>query len=161
MLKACSAGAAKGRRSPEQKGVATSDPALAAARVWSGMIARIDGMVLEWQRLEHRVSVLARTRCMAFASACESDLPEAKAMRALDARIAAAQRCADRQLKGVLTARPTSLEGMIAKLELALTIVGRFGWQEIVQDLLAEGIADLRDAGAAKYQSPRPPSGPG
>lgn len=118
-------------------------------------------MVLEWQRLEHRVSVLARTRCVAFASACESDLPEAKAMRALDARIAAAQRCADRQLKRVLTARPASLEGIIAKLELALTVVGRFGWQDITQELLAEGIADLCEGCVVNYQSPRPPSGPG
>ena len=82
---------------------------------------------------------------MVFDKACDSELPEASAMRILNKRIEAAYPELEKEA-GAISALPTlSAEGALAKIELGLAVQGPFDWRDHAIELIEEGIIDLRD----------------
>jgi hypothetical protein len=120
------------------------DPAVLGARDWLAGHSKLNTMVLNWQRLEHNLADKARILEIDFSAACESDWPEARAMRVLNRKIQTTQRKLARQLTDVRALPALSIDGAVAKVELSLHVQGAFDWQENARELLEDGIAELR-----------------
>ena len=63
------------------------DPLVSAVSAWEAKRYRLDAMIFEWQGLEDKLSYKARELRVDLAEACHGDLPEARAMRALNSKI--------------------------------------------------------------------------
>ena len=113
----------------------------------AGWIARdeqLNVMQLRWQDFEGLLFDKARRMGMDCEQACLSDLPEAQAMRALDADIEETRRWLVAAGGEIRLTPATTVAGAIAKIELGLRVQGPFDWQDHALELLEEGIAELR-----------------
>jgi hypothetical protein len=119
------------------------DPLIVAAEEWRAMRLWLDAMICEWQGLEDQLARKARELEIDLADACQSGMPEARGMRALDARIEATQRRLIRRLRQVRGLEATTLAGAIAKVSLGLAAQGKFDWQDNARELIEEGIEEL------------------
>lgn len=123
---------------------AECDPVPERAEAWMAKKARLEAMIRRWQHLESVLYAKTR-RDLAFDKACESELPEASAMRILNKRIEATYPELEKEA-GAIGALPTvSAEGALAKIELGLAVQGPFDWRDHALELVEEGIIDLRD----------------
>lgn len=123
---------------------ADCDPVPEKAAAWMAKKARLEAMIRRWQHLESVLHAKTR-RDMAFDKACDSEFPEASAMRILNKRIEATYPELEEEA-GVISALPTlSAEGALAKIELGLAVQGPFDWRDHAIELIEEGIMDLRD----------------
>jgi anti-sigma factor RsiW len=122
-----------------------ADPLVLANARWQAARSKVDAKTAEWQKLEHRLFAKARSRAMDFAAAGKSDLPEAKAMRALDRKIRRGYLRLAESAKRVRATRATSILGALAKIELGLKVQGLFDWKANAQELLEEGVMEARE----------------
>jgi hypothetical protein len=97
-------------------------------------------MYLRWQHFETLLFDKARGMGMGCDTAGESDLPEAQAMRALDAEIDETRRRLDASAGEIRRVRATTVAGAIAKIELGLKVQGPFDWQDHALELLEDGV---------------------
>lgn len=119
------------------------DPFIVAVEDWRKLRSCLDAMILKWQSLEDQLACKVRGLKIGLADACQSDIPEAKRMRALDARIAATQRKLMYRLGQIRCREARTLAGAIAKVRLGLEAQGKFDWQENARELIEEGIDEL------------------
>lgn len=82
---------------------------------------------------------------MELATVRDSELREAKAMRALDARKRRA--CSDRAASAARARkmRAASLGEALAKIELGLKVQGAFDWKPNARALAEEGVMEARE----------------
>jgi len=121
-----------------------ADPLVLANARWQAARSKVDAMTAEWQKLEHRLFAKARSLAMDFTAAGKSDLPEAKAMRALDRRIGAAYRRMQRVAAEAAAQPAVSMAGALAKIELGLKVQGEFDWREHALELIRVGVGEVR-----------------
>jgi hypothetical protein len=115
------------------------------AAEWIAADERLAAMYLRWQRFETLLFDRARRMKMPCEEACDSDLPEAQAMRALDTEIEETRRWLDASAGEIRLTPAATVAGAIAKIELGLKVQGPFDWQEHALELLEDGIAELRE----------------
>jgi hypothetical protein len=121
----------------------TSDPIVAAVAAWLIERAAHDAMAEEWGDFESKLIAKTRDK-VGPAQARRSRLPEARAMRALDKRIAACWKRLERDARKVVLMRPTSAQGALAKIRLAVRIQGPYDWHEdYVYALVQDGCEQL------------------
>jgi hypothetical protein len=111
---------------------------------WIAGHEQLNLMQLRWQGFESLLFDKARRMGMGCEEACESDLPEAQAMRALDEEIEAARRQLDAAAGEIRLIPATTIAGAIAKIELGLRVQGPYDWQDHALELLEGGLAELR-----------------
>jgi hypothetical protein len=111
---------------------------------WTAADEKLRTMQLEWQRWESVVFDKARRMKIGCERACQSNWPEAKAMRALDPQIATASA----QLRTLVgegrRMRATTISGAVAKIQLGLRIQGPYDWQDNALELVEDGLTELR-----------------
>jgi hypothetical protein len=114
------------------------------AASWMVRKARLEGMIRQWQSLESILHAKTR-RDRTFGEACDSDQPEACAMRILNKRIEATYPELEQEAEAISALPTMSAEGALAKIELGLAVQGPFDWREHALELVEEGLKDLRD----------------
>jgi hypothetical protein len=123
---------------------AVFDPVVARAAEWIAACELAAAMEAEWRGLETRLFGRAAVLGMDPLLACRSGLGEARAMRALDRRIAAAYRKMQR-VAGEAVAQPAvSMAGALAKIELGVRVQGEFDWREHALELIRDGVGEVR-----------------
>jgi hypothetical protein len=99
---------------------------------------------LKWQDFESRLFDKARRMRMRCDRACKSDMPEARAMRALDKEMDEIWQWLEVTAAEIRQIPATTMAGAIAKIELGLKAQGPFDWREHSMELIEEGIGELR-----------------
>jgi len=120
------------------------DGLVAKATEWVATEDWRDAMHEQWQKLEGLVFDEARRLNIGAAAACGSDMPQARAMRALGAKVKEAGRRMDEMAEEISLTPATTIAGAIAKIELGLRVQGPYDWQEHAFELLENGISELR-----------------
>jgi len=120
------------------------DTVLAAVDAWIAKDVCVTAMQLEWQRYENVVFDRARRMKIGCERACQSNWPEARAMRALDLEIKAAYPHLARLAWDVRQLRALTIAGAVAKIQLGLQVQGPYDWQEHAFELVEGGLVDLR-----------------
>jgi hypothetical protein len=120
------------------------DELVVRASAWIAGDEQLNVMQLRWQGFESLLFDKARRMGMGCDEACESDLPEAQAMRALDEEIEESRRRLNAAAGEIRLTPATTIAGAIAKIELGLRVQGPFDWQDHALELLEEGLAELR-----------------
>jgi hypothetical protein len=123
---------------------AAPDELAAKAAGWIATDEHLTALQLRWQHFETLLFDKARQTGMSCEHACQSNLPEAQAMRALDTEMEATRRQLDATAGEISLIPATTISGAIAKLELGLKVQGPFDWQDHALELLEDGIAELR-----------------
>jgi hypothetical protein len=123
---------------------AAPDELASKAAEWIATDSRLTALQLSWQHFETLLFAKARQLKIDCAHACQSNLPEAQAMRALDTEIEATRRQQAAAAGEISLIPATTISGAIAKLELGLKVQGPFDWQPHALELLEDGIAELR-----------------
>jgi hypothetical protein len=114
------------------------------AEAWSDQLSCLTAFVREWQKLEHCLSIRACSLGVTLSEACLSDLPEAAQMRRLESKIAATERALARRLKQIQAMPATSIDGALAKVELALKMQEPSDWRQDSWRLAQEGLVELK-----------------
>ena len=120
------------------------DELAAKAAQWIATDDRLTAMQSRWQRFESLLFDKARRMGMGCDEACQSDLPEAQAMRAIDEDIEETRRQLNAAAGEIRLTPATTIAGAIAKIELGLRVQGPFDWQDHALELLEGGLAELR-----------------
>ncbi len=129
------------------EGASTSgipDAVVSHAAAWTAADENLTAMQLRWQDYETAVFDKARRMKINCARACESNWPEAQAMRALDLQITAAYAHLEALAGKVRRMRATTISGAVAKVQLGLQVQGPYDWQEHALELTEDGLAELR-----------------
>jgi hypothetical protein len=121
------------------------DELAARAARWIATDDRLTAMQLRWQHFEGLLFDKARQLKMSCEHACQSNLPEAQAMRALDNEIEATRRQQAMAAGEIRLMPATTIAGALAKIELGLKVQGPFDWQDHARELLEDGVAELRE----------------
>ena len=121
-----------------------SDPLVAAASAWMAEDDRREAMIRNWQGLESDLFDKAHAMKMNCAKACRSNMPEARAMRALNREIEASFNGLVQAAEQASLMKARTVEGAIAKIELGLAVQGPFDWQDHALELVQDGLAELR-----------------
>lgn len=117
---------------------------LARAAEWASADERLTSMQLQWQDYESAVFDKARRMKISCARACESNWPEAQAMRALDLQITAAYAQLEALAGQIRRMRATTISGAVAKIQLGLKVQGPYDWQDHAYELVEDGLVELR-----------------
>ena len=120
------------------------DPVHDRAVSWMAKKARLEAMIRQWQSLESILHAKTR-RDITFDKACDSDQPEACAMRILNKRIEATYPELEKEAEAISALPTMSAEGALAKIELGLAVQGPFDWRDHALELVEEGLKDLRE----------------
>jgi hypothetical protein len=123
---------------------AAPDELASKAAEWIATANRLTAMQLRWQHFETLLFAKARQMNMSCEHACQSNLPEAQAMRALDTEIEETRRKQVATAGEIRLIPATTISGAIAKIELGLKVQGPFDWQDHALELLEDGIVELR-----------------
>jgi hypothetical protein len=126
-------------------GHGTPDMIVAHAAAWTAADENLTAMQLAWQDHESAVFDKARRMKINCARACESNWPEAKAMRALDVQITAAYARLEALAGKIQRMRATTIAGAVAKIQLGLQVQGPYDWQEHALELVEDGLVELRE----------------
>jgi hypothetical protein len=102
-----------------------------------------DGLVRQWQALEHQLSLRVKPLGMDLKQGGESNLAEARAMRALMRRIRASDRRFAEEAARILRVRSSSAEGALAKIQLGLRMQAPSGVGEVWYALMQAGVEEL------------------
>lgn len=120
-----------------------SDPIVERAAAWIAERQRLDSLTFAWQRLETQLMGRAKALGVDMDDAREPGLPEARAMRVLDAKMETSHRKLADLVAAVRSMRAVSAEGALAKVDLGLRVQGRYGWQDHALELLQGGADEL------------------
>jgi len=123
---------------------AAPDQLASKAAEWIATDERLTALQLSWQHLETLLFAKARQMKMDCEHACQTNLPEAQAMRALDKEIEETRRRLDATAGEIRLIPATTIAGAIAKIQLGLKVQGPFDWQDHARELLEDGLAELR-----------------
>lgn len=115
------------------------------AAEWAAADENLTAMQLAWQDHESAVFDKARRMKISCARACESNWPEAQAMRALDQQIDAAYAHLEALAGKIQRMRATTISGAVAKIQLGLQVQGPYDWQEHALELVEGGLVELRE----------------
>jgi hypothetical protein len=121
-----------------------SDTIVSHVAAWTAADENLTTMQLEWQEHESTVFDKARRMKIGCERACESNWPEAQAMRALNLRIAAAYVHLEALAGGIRQMRATTISGAVAKIHLGLLVQGPYDWQEHALELVEDGLVEVR-----------------
>lgn len=121
------------------------DAVVSKAAQWTAADANLTAMQIEWQDFESAVFAKARRMKICCARACDSNWPEAQAMRALDQQITAAYAHLAALAGKIQRMRAVTVSGAIAKIQLGLQVQGPYDWQENALELVKGGIVELRE----------------
>jgi hypothetical protein len=135
---------AKASRQKVPKG-GRRDPLVLASERWSAARSKLDAMEAEWQRLERQLFAKARSLAMDVATVRDSELREAKAMRALDRKMRKALSDLAASAARARSLRAASLGEALAKIELGLKVRGAFDWKPNARALAEEGVMEARE----------------
>jgi len=102
-------------------------------------------MQLQWQDCESAVFDKARRMKISCERACQSNWPEAQAMRTLDLQIAAAYAHLEALAGKIRRMRATTISGAVAKIHLGLQVQGPYDWQEHALELVEGGLVELHE----------------
>jgi len=114
------------------------------AAEWIAADGSLTAMQLEWQEPESQLFDKAKRMKIGCERATRSNLPEAQAMRGLDARIRETLQQLAVSADEISQIPATTIEGALAKIELGMKVQGPFDWQNSALELLQDGIAELR-----------------
>jgi hypothetical protein len=117
---------------------------VAHAAAWTAADENLTAMQLAWQDHESAVFDKARRMKISCARACESNWPEAQAMRVLDLQITAAYAHLEALAGKIQRMRATTISGAVAKIQLGLQVQGPYDWQEHALELVEGGLTELR-----------------
>lgn len=131
--------AAEQGRAPLRPTATKPDPVVAKVEAWLADREAIDAMMLEWQDQESALCERIAGTAMTLTQACRTELPEARAMRALDQKIKPGLKRLHRRAQRIVLMRTTSAEGALAKIRLGVRIQGPHDWNDdyvyaLVQD---------------------------
>lgn len=118
---------------------------VARAAEWVSADERLTSMQLQWQDYESAVFDKARRMKISCARACDSNWPEAQAMRALDLQITAAYAHLETLAGKIQRMRAITISGAVAKIQLGLQVQGPYDWQEHAFELVEGGLVELRE----------------
>jgi hypothetical protein len=134
-----------------------SDNLVEKAAEWIAADEHLTALELRWQALESQLFDKARRMKMSCDKATRSNMPEAQAMRAIDREIEDIHRRLAASADEVSQTPSATIAGAIAKIELGLKVQGPYDWRDHAQELLENGIAELRaiirDGRAAEFSS--------
>lgn len=120
------------------------DPVVAKVEALIVERAAIEAMMEEWADLEVALCTKIKSNGMSLTRACRSQLPEARAMRALDRKIKLGFRRMHLQARRIVLMRPSSPQGALAKIKLGVRIQGPYDWNdEYVYALVQDGCEQL------------------
>lgn len=119
------------------------DPLVERVAAWITERQRLDALTFAWQRLETQLMSRAKTLGVDMDVARGRRLPEARAMRALDAKMETYHRKLADLAEAASIMRAVSAEGALAKVQLGLHVQGRYGWQDHALELLQGGADEL------------------
>ncbi|MFN3465296.1 MAG: hypothetical protein ACK4X1_14600 [Terricaulis sp.] len=137
------AGSLNGKTTRQASKRAKVDPVVKHVAAWMAERDHHDAMALEWSKLESKLERKTRGK-MELGRATRSSAPEARAMRLLDRRIAASWKRLERAAARIVMMRPTSAQGALAKIRLAVRIQGPYDWHDdYVYALVQDGCEQL------------------
>lgn len=124
--------------------ITEADPVVAKAAAWMAAYDAREALLREWQDQETALFAKVKAANISVDRGMRSQMPEARAMRALDRRIKAARKKLDRDAGRIVLMRPTSAQGALAKIMVGLRIQGPYDWNdEIVEALVQDGCEQL------------------
>lgn len=121
------------------------DMVIVRAAEWIAKDRELTSMHLRWQDLECGLFDKAKRKKISCERALQSNMPEAQAMRTLDAEISEAIRQLHDWASEINQIPATSVAGAVAKLELGVKVQGPQDWQSHARELLLGGIDELRN----------------
>ncbi len=121
-----------------------TDQLVEAAAAWIAEHERREANIRRWQTLENSLFNKARRLKMDCELACRSNMPEARAMRALDPEIDEAFHRLIAAAGRASRMKARTIAGAIAKIELGLAVQGPYDWQDHALELAQGGLAELR-----------------
>jgi hypothetical protein len=144
-----------------------TDPPAADAQAGDVLVGRVqawiaerdasDGLVRQWQTLEHQLSLRVKPLGMDLNQGVESNLSEARAMRGLMRRIRASDRRLAAEARRILRVRASSWEGALAKIQLGFRMQTPVGPEDVSYALMRDGFEELLARGAIRPASPGGP----
>lgn len=126
------------------KGKLAQEPVVEKAAAWMAERDAIDAMMLAWQ--DHESALLRRTEGASTTPSrdCPTDLPEARAMRALERKIKLGLRRLHRMAQVIANMPATTAEGALAKIRLGLRVQGQDNWNaDYACSLVTDGYDQL------------------
>lgn len=120
------------------------DPIVAKVAAWMAAYDAREALIREWQ--DHETALYAKVKAMNISvdRGMRSGMAEARAMRALDRKIAASRKKLDRAAGRIVLMRAASAQGALAKIRLGLRIQGPYDWNDdIVEALVQDGCEQL------------------
>ncbi len=125
------------------QGSVLPDPLVEMAAAWITERQRLDALTFARQRLETQLMGRAKALGVDMDDAREPGLPEARAMRVLDAKMETSHRKLANLAEAARLMRAVSVGGALAKVVLGLRVQGRYGWQDHALELLQGGADEL------------------
>jgi hypothetical protein len=123
------------------------DVLAARVRAWIEERHASDGLVRQWQTLEHQLSLRVKPLGMDLSQGVESNLSEARAMRGLMRRIRASDRRLAAEARRILRVRSSSWEGALAKIQLGFRMQAPVGPEDVSHALMQAGFEELAACG--------------
>ena len=123
------------------------DVLVGRVRAWIAERDASDGLVRQWQTLEHQLSLRVKPLGLDLNQGIESNLSEARAMRALMRRIRASDRRLAAEAKRILRVRSSSWEGALAKIQLGFRMQTPVGPEDVSHALMQAGFEELAACG--------------
>jgi hypothetical protein len=120
------------------------DPVVAKAAAWMAAYDAREALIREWQHQETALFAKVKAAGLSVDRGMRSQMPEARAMRALDRKIKTSRKKLDRDAGRIVLMRATSAQGALAKIRVGLRIQGPYDWNdEIVEALVQDGCEQL------------------
>ena len=123
------------------------DGLVGRVRAWIAERNASDGLVRQWQTLEHQLSLRVKPLGMDLSQGAESNLSEARAMRGLMRRIRASDRRLAAEARRILRVRASSAEGALAKIRLGFRMQTPIGPEDVSYALMRDGFEELAACG--------------
>jgi hypothetical protein len=123
------------------------DALAARVQAWIAERHASDGLVRQWQTLEHQLSLRVKPLGMDLSQGLESNLSEARAMRGLMRRIRASDRRLAVEARRILRVRASSAEGALAKIRLGFRMQAPIGPEDVSHALMQAGFEELAACG--------------
>ncbi|MDO8297449.1 MAG: hypothetical protein Q7T19_13540 [Caulobacter sp.] len=122
-----------------------TDPLVALVKTWIADREAASALLIEWGRLEHWQSLA----CTATSpgQARRGDFSETREMRTIDRRHERLRRKLTRAAERIIATRAITVEGALAKIEMALKILEPMDCEEFSWGLIQGGFDDLRALG--------------
>ena len=119
------------------------DPAVALARAGVVAVDERDARRRRWQHLEDELCRKAKPLGFRLQEAGRSELPEAREMRVIERQLETMSAQLDQLLEAVVETHAQSIEGALAKMELALRLQEPLDAEEPVWPLLESSFREL------------------